>query len=114
MSRISGIIPVLISLIRVVHHLHYDTPRCHYKSLMKCAFMAHRKPQSVSLYLFVSLFQCFFVVVVAPWFEQKGEQEVTRKTGDSVRLECSAKGFPLNVEWKFKGTEKFESCIGKI
>ena len=55
-----------------------------------------------------------FFIVVVPWFEQKGEQEVTRKTGDSVRLECSAKGFPLNVEWKFKSSEKNESCIGKL
>lgn len=55
-----------------------------------------------------------FFIVVAPWFEHKDEKTVMKKTGESVILKCSAKGFPLNVEWKFKSNEMVESCIGKF
>lgn len=52
------------------------------------------------------------LILVAPWFEHKGEKEVVRKTGENVTLKCSAKGFPLNVEWKSKSG--VASCIGKF
>ena len=52
------------------------------------------------------------LILVAPWFEHKGEKEVVRKTGENVTLKCSAKGFPLNVEWKSKSG--VVSCIGKF
>ncbi|XP_078370890.1 immunoglobulin superfamily member 10-like isoform X1 [Oculina patagonica] len=53
-------------------------------------------------------------VGVAPWFEHEGEKEIVKEIGGGAKLECSAKGFPLNVEWKFKNEsdEVVKSCIG--
>ena len=42
------------------------------------------------------------LILVAPWFEHKGEKEVVGKTRENATLFCSATGFPLNVEWKSK------------
>lgn len=52
------------------------------------------------------------LILVAPWFEHKGEKEVVEKTGETATLECSARGFPLNVEWKSKNG--VVSCNGKF
>ena len=51
--------------------------------------------------------------LVAPWFEQ-GEKEVIKKKGEHATLDCSARGFPLNVEWKYRTDENEEmiTCIG--
>ena len=51
--------------------------------------------------------------LVAPWFEQ-GEKEVTKNKGEHATLDCSARGFPLNVEWKYRTDENEEmiTCIG--
>ncbi|XP_078360376.1 uncharacterized protein LOC144644726 [Oculina patagonica] len=48
------------------------------------------------------------------WFEHEGEKEIVKEIGGGAKLECSAKGFPLNVEWKFKNEsdEVVKSCIG--
>jgi len=53
-------------------------------------------------------------VLVAPWFEHEGEKEVTKKEGERATLDCSARGFPLNVEWKYRKDENDEmvTCIG--
>ena len=54
--------------------------------------------------------------LVAPWFEDEGEKEIMKETGEDAKLKCSAKGFPLSVEWKFKNKsdEVVNSCIGKV
>ncbi|KAL9986526.1 hypothetical protein ACROYT_G000690 [Oculina patagonica] len=54
------------------------------------------------------------VIHIAPWFEHKDEKKIIKTTEESVKLECGAKGFPLNVEWKFKNDsdEVVTSCIG--
>ncbi|XP_078371598.1 titin-like [Oculina patagonica] len=53
------------------------------------------------------------VISIAPWFEHEGEKEIVKEIGEGAKLECSAKGFPLNVEWKFKNEsdEVVKSCI---
>ena len=67
-------------------------------------------PQSQSLRTFCLTF-CD-LILVAPWFEHKGEKEVVRKTGETATLDCSAMGFPLKVEWKSK--RGVVSCNGKF
>ena len=39
-----------------------------------------------------------------------------KKTGENATLGCSAKGIPLNVEWKIKkeNKEMVASCVGKF
>ena len=58
----------------------------------------------------------FTFFLVAPWFEYEGEKKIMKETGEDAKLECSAKGFPLSVEWKFKNEsdEVVNSCIGKV
>ena len=60
------------------------------------------KPQNQSLHTYEFCLTFCGLILVAPWFEQKGEKEVVRKTGENATLECNARGFPLNVEWKSK------------
>lgn len=56
------------------------------------------------------------IFLVAPWFEHGGEKKVTKKKGEDATLDCSARGFPLNVEWKYKKDDNDEivSCIGQF
>ncbi|KAJ7388455.1 hypothetical protein OS493_037523 [Desmophyllum pertusum] len=53
------------------------------------------------------------MITIAPWFENEGETVVMKKTGENATLECSAKGIPLNVEWKIKkeNKEMVASCV---
>ena len=44
-----------------------------------------------------------FCCLVLPWLDKPKEDLVFEKfKGDSVSFECGAKGFPLQVEWKFQ------------
>ena len=53
---------------------------------------------------------------VAPWFEKKEGESLTKEKGDNVTMKCSAQGFPLMVEWKamFSNNETVLPCIGKV
>ena len=57
---------------------------------------------------------CRFHLVAAWLDKQKVDPEYLGYKGRNVSLECPAKGFPLQVEWKFKkkGEDKVRSCIG--
>lgn len=53
---------------------------------------------------------------VAPWFETKEGESLTKEKGDNVTMNCSAQGFPLMVEWKvkFSNNETVLPCVGKV
>ena len=56
------------------------------------------------------------VISVAPWFDKPQEDtELNKFKEESVSFQCPAKGFPLNVEWKFQksGEDNISSCISK-
>lgn len=52
-------------------------------------------------------------VQIAPWFEKKEGESLTKEKGDNVTMKCSAQGFPLMVEWKamFSNNETVLPCI---
>ncbi|CAH3152457.1 unnamed protein product [Porites lobata] len=53
---------------------------------------------------------------IAPWFDRPQEDsELNKFKEESVSFQCPAKGFPLNVEWKFQksGEDNIRSCISK-
>ena len=55
-------------------------------------------------------------ISVAPWFDKPQEDtELNKFKEESVSFQCPAKGFPLNVEWKFQksGEDDIRSCISK-
>ena len=55
-------------------------------------------------------------ISVAPWFDRPQEDtELNKFKEESVSFQCPAKGFPLNVEWKFQksGEDNKRSCISK-
>ena len=55
-------------------------------------------------------------ISVAPWFDRSVEDtELNKFKEESVSFQCPAKGFPLNVEWKFQksGEDNISSCISK-
>ncbi|PFX26560.1 Fc receptor-like protein 5 [Stylophora pistillata] len=55
----------------------------------------------------------YIVIHIAPWFENRDDKTVRAKLGDNVTLECSARGYPLKVEWRFKSerNKTVKSCI---
>jgi len=57
-----------------------------------------------------------FLTTVKPWFENVEGEKQAVEVGKSVTLECSAQGFPLNVEWKVKKGEDsvVKACVGKL
>ncbi|CAH3152459.1 unnamed protein product [Porites lobata] len=56
------------------------------------------------------------MITIAPWFDRPQEDsELNKFKEESVSFQCPAKGFPLNVEWKFQksGEDNIRSCISK-
>ncbi|KAM7440148.1 hypothetical protein ABFA07_010559 [Porites harrisoni] len=54
------------------------------------------------------------MITIAPWFDKpQGDTELNKFKEESVSFQCAAKGFPLNVEWKFQksGEDNIRSCI---
>ena len=55
--------------------------------------------------------------LVLPWFETKKNVEAGI-VGKKVNLKCSARGYPLDVEWrvtkKIAEDKKITSCISKL
>lgn len=53
------------------------------------------------------------VIHVTPWFTSQNKTEITKEPGQAVKLECSAKGFPLRVEWRIKKNANVRSlsCV---
>ena len=63
-----------------------------------------------------SLLSPFTFILIEPLFKDKDKKIVKAKPGDKVTLECSARGYPLKVEWKLKNKrdETVTSCISKF
>ena len=70
----------------------------------------------VVVVVITSLLSPFTFILVEPLFKDKDKKIVKAKPGDNVTLECSARGYPLKVEWKLKNErdETVTSCISKF
>ena len=70
----------------------------------------------VVVVVITSLLSPFTFILVEPLFKDKDKKIVKVKPGDNVTLECSARGYPLKVEWKLKNErdETVTSCISKF
>ena len=70
----------------------------------------------VIVVVITSLLSPFTFILVEPLFKDKDKKTVKAKPGDNVTLECSARGYPLKVEWKLKNErdETVTSCISKF
>ena len=70
----------------------------------------------VVVVVITSLLSPFSFILVEPLFKDKDKKIVKAKPGDNVTLECSARGYPLKVEWKLKNErdETVTSCISKF
>ena len=70
----------------------------------------------VVVVVITSLLSPFTFILVEPLFEDEDKKIVKAKPGDNVTLECSARGYPLKVEWKLKNErdETVTSCISKF
>ncbi|XP_066020994.1 hemicentin-1-like [Pocillopora verrucosa] len=55
----------------------------------------------------------YIVIHIEPLFKDKDKKTVKAKPGVNATLECSARGYPLKVEWKLKNErdETVTSCI---
>ena len=55
--------------------------------------------------------------LVLPWFETEKNEEAGI-VGEKINLKCSARGYPLDVEWrvtkKIAEDEMVTSCISKL
>ncbi|XP_073258790.1 uncharacterized protein [Porites lutea] len=54
------------------------------------------------------------MITIAPWFDKPQEDtDLNKFKEESVSFQCAAKGFPLDVEWKFQksGEDNIRSCI---
>ena len=70
----------------------------------------------VVVVVITSLLSPFTFILVEPLFKDKDKKTVKAKPGDNVTLECSARGYPLKVEWRLKNEreETVTSCISKF